>query len=84
MYVYLLQIHRLHGLIHPLDHIRHTPRNLPHRNRRLHPRADGIDPRRESQQIQSLVLLPDGILRVNFGDVGMVLLYGLGRGVLSA
>ncbi len=73
----LFEIHRLHSLIHALDDVGHAARDLPHRDGRLDPTADGVDARREPQQIQSFVLLPDRVLRVDLGDVGVVLLDGL-------
>jgi hypothetical protein len=39
---YLLQVHTLHRSIHALDDVRHAARHRPHRNSRLHARADGI------------------------------------------
>ncbi len=78
IYPYLLQIHTLHRTIHPPHHIRHAPRDLPHRHRGLHFRAHGVDARAEAQEIEFLVLLADGILGVDFRDVGVALLDCLG------
>lgn len=75
---YLFQIHALHRSIHALDHIRHAARHRPHRDGRLHARADGIQPRAQSQQVDLLILLADRILRVDLGDVGVALLDCLG------
>lgn len=74
---YLFKIHGLHRALHPPYHARHAPRNLPHRHRRLHPARDGIYPRAQAQQVQFLILLPYRVLGVDFGDVGVVLLYSL-------
>lgn len=74
---YLFQIHALHSRVHPPYHIRHTARDLAHRDGGLDARADGIDARRETQQVEFFVLLADGVLRVDFGYVGVVLLDGL-------
>ena len=74
---YLFKIHSLHRALHPPHHARHAPRNLPHRHRRLHPARDGIYPRAQAQQVQFLILLPYRVLGVDFGDVGVVLLYSL-------
>ena len=73
----LFKIHSLHRALHPPHHARHAPRNLPHRHRRLHPARDGVYPRAQAQQVQFLVLLPYRVLGVDFGDVRVVLLYGL-------
>lgn len=71
---YLLQIHSLHSLIHPLHNIHHAPRNLAHRNGSLHPAGHRIDPASQSQQIQPLILLADGVLCVDLCDVVVALL----------
>lgn len=72
----LLQIHGLHRAIHALDHAHHAPRHLPHGHGGLHPAGNGVDPAAQPQQVQPLVLLPDGVLRVDLGDVRVVLLDG--------
>lgn len=73
---YLLQIHRLHRPIHPFHHPSHAPRDLPHRHRRLHPTRHRIDPAPQSQEVEPLVLLADGVLSVDLGNVRVVLLDG--------
>lgn len=75
---YLFQIHTLHRPVHPLDHIRHAPRDRAHGHSSLHARADGVDPRAQAQQVQLLVLLPDCILCVDLRYVGVTLLDCLG------
>ena len=75
--VYLLQIHTLHRTIHSLHHIRHTPSNLPHGNSRLYPGSHRIDPRRQAQEVQILILLANRILGVDFRYVAVVLLDSL-------
>jgi hypothetical protein len=74
---YLFQIHGLHGSIHAFYHIGHTTRDLAHRHSRLDLTGDSIDPRSQAQQVELLVLLADGVLGVDFGNVAVVLLDGL-------
>lgn len=71
---HLLQVHTLHRPVHALDHIRHAARDLPHRDSRLHARAHGIDARGQAQQVQILILLPNGILGVDLRNVRVALL----------
>jgi len=47
---------------------------LTHRHSGLDSTGHSIDPRGQAQQIQLLVLLADGILSVDFGNVAVVLL----------
>ena len=77
MDTHLFQIHGLHRRIHALDYTRHAPRHLPHRDGRLHPAADGIDSAGQAEEVEPLVLLADGVLGVDFGDVAVALLDGL-------
>lgn len=72
--LYLLQIHGLHCGIHSLDYIRHTARHLAHGYGGLYSAADCIDSGAETKEIEAFVLLADGILGVDSGDVGVVLL----------
>jgi hypothetical protein len=64
-------------LIHPLDYIHHAARHLAHRDRGLYPARNRINPASQSQQIQSFILLADGILGVDLCDVVVSLLDGL-------
>jgi hypothetical protein len=77
---YLFEIHGFHSMIHALDHFRHASCHLPHRDGCLYTRTDGIDAGRQTEEIQAFVLLADGILSIDFGDIGMILLDGLPRG----
>ena len=77
MHTHLFQVHRLHGIIHTPHYSGHTARDLPHCHCCLHPTGYSIDSRAQPKQIQFLILFPDGILRIDLGDVWMVLLYGL-------
>jgi hypothetical protein len=74
MTTHLFQIHSLHSSIHAFYHIRHTTRDLTHRHSRLDPTGNSIDPRSQAQQVELLVLLADGVLGVDFGNVAVVLL----------
>lgn len=74
---YFFEIHGLHGAVHALDHARHAACDLPHRDGGLHPARDGVDARAQAQEVELLVLLADGVLGVDLGDVWMVLLDGL-------
>jgi len=47
---------------------------LAHRHSSLDPTGHSIDPRGQAQQVELLVLLADGILSVDFGNVAVVLL----------
>ena len=73
----LLQIHSLHSLIHPFDYIHHAARHLAHRDRCLYSARHRIDPASQSQQIQSFILLADGVLGVDLCDVVVSLLDSL-------
>ena len=64
-------------MIHPFDYIHHAARHLAHRDRCLYSAGDRIDPASQSQQIQSFILLADGILGVDLCDVVVSLLDGL-------
>ena len=74
---HLFQIHTLHRAVHAAHHVRHASGHLPHRDGRLDPAADCVDAARQSQQVQLLILLSDRVLRVDFGNVAVVLLDGL-------
>ncbi len=80
---HLFQIHGLHRRIHALDYTGHAARHLPHGDGRLHPAADGIDSAGQAEEVEPFVLLADGVLGVDFGDVAVVLLDGLWGGVMS-
>lgn len=75
-FTHLLQIHTLHGTVHALDDVGHARRDLPHGDSGLHTRACGINAAGQAQQVQLLALLPDGILRVDLGNVAVALLDG--------
>jgi hypothetical protein len=71
---HLFQIHSLHSSIHAFYHIRHTTRDLTHRHSRLDSACYSIDPRSQTQEVQLLVLLANGVLGVDFGNIAVVLL----------
>jgi len=71
---HLFQIHLFHRLVHSLNHIRHTACHLSHGNCRLYFRADRIDARSKSEEVQLLVLFANRILGVDFGDIRVTLL----------
>jgi hypothetical protein len=72
--VYLFQIHSFHCLVHSLYNIHHASCDLTHRNRRLHSASYRIDPAAQSQEVQTLILLADCVLGVDFRDVVVALL----------
>lgn len=76
----LFEIHGFHGLVHALDDVHHAPRDLAHGDGGLHAAGDGIDAAPEAEEVEALVLLADGVLRVDLGDVAVALLDCL-RGV---
>lgn len=67
----------MHRLVHAYNDIAHAPCDLTHRYRGLDSTADGIDARRESEKIESLILFANGVLRVNLGNITVALLHGL-------
>lgn len=71
---HLFEIHLLHSAVHAFHYVCHTTRDLTHRHSRLHSASDSIDPAGQPQQIQLLILLANGILSVDLGDVAVVLL----------
>lgn len=80
---HLLQIHSFHRLVHPLDDVGHAARDLAHGDGGLHAAGDGIDPAPQAEEVEPLVLLADGVLGVDLGDVGVALLDRLGCGCVS-
>lgn len=74
---HFFKIHRLHGAVHALDHARHAAGDLPHGDGGLHSAGDGVDARAQAEEVELLVLLADGVLGVDLGDVWVVLLDGL-------
>lgn len=73
----LLQIHALHRRIHAPHHVRHAACDLAHGDGRLHARGGRVDARGQAEEVDFFVLLADGVLRVDFGNVRVVLLNGL-------
>lgn len=51
--------------------------HLTHRDGRLDPRTDGVDPAAQAEEVEALVLLPDRVGGVDLGAFGVALLEGL-------
>lgn len=75
--MYLFQIHGAHGAFHTFDDAGHGAGDLAHGDGCLDPGSDGVDAAAESEEVEFLVLLADGILGVYLGYVGVVLLDSL-------
>lgn len=75
--VYLFQIHGAHGAFHAFYDAGHGAGDLAHGDGCLDPGCDGVDAAAESEEVEFLVLLTDGILGVYLGYVGVVLLDSL-------
>lgn len=73
----LVEVHGLHGALHAADDAGHAARHLAHRDGRLDAGGDGVDAGGEAEEGELFVLLPDGVLGVDFGNVWVVLLDGL-------
>lgn len=74
---YPFKVHTLHCLIHPFNHAPHTVGNRSHGYGRLYSTGNSIDPGRESQKVEPLILFADGVLGINPGTVGVAFGQGL-------
>lgn len=72
--MYLVDVHAVHGFVHALHDGGHVARHLAHRHGGLDTAADSVDAACESEQVERLALLPDGVLRVYARAVGVALL----------
>jgi len=71
-----LHIHRREHLVHSLDDGPHRLGHLLHLDGALKARGNGVDARGESQVILRVVLVADGILRVDARPIVVVLFEG--------
>ena len=78
-----LEVHALHRLVHALHHGRHVPRHLPHGHGGLDPAGNRVDPACEAQEVQGLVLLPDGVRGVYPRAIVVALLQSLRPGCIQ-
>ena len=76
----LFEVHGAHGALHAFYDSGHGAGDLAHGDGGLDARGDGIDAGAEAEEVEFLVLLADGVLGVDFGDVRVVLLYCLRGG----
>ena len=76
---HLFKVHTSHRTLHPFHYPSHAACHLPHGDGGLDSAGDGIDPGPEAEEIEFFILLADGILGVDLGDVGVVLLDCLER-----
>jgi hypothetical protein len=60
-----LEVHALHRLVHAFHDTAHTVRDAAHRHRSFHSARYSINARSQTKEVQSLCLLPDGILGID-------------------
>lgn len=62
---YLFQVHCAHGDVHALHDFAHRARYAAHGDCSLDARGDGIDAAAQAEQVEALVLFPDGVCSVD-------------------